>query len=250
MAIPPEIDEPKPSPAPSSTQKSTPVASRLPSLGWKFWRGQPETILARATVLLAVATLVLAFIAGIQAWILATTDVSAREAARAAVKSASTNEESLKTARQNFRAEQRPIIWFTKLGVPQFALNRQPADDTKGQIYWMWHYTNYGKTPALHVVLQDRFLIIDNKHQPSFDDPVLSTGEAPLPPGKEDFNSAVSSPGISPDTFNQLMAKDDGIGVAGTIVYYDVYGEKYESIFCFSHLAGGAIVYCHGNDIK
>jgi len=83
----------------------------------------------RQWMLLAVAALILAVIAGIQAWILATTDASTRESARAAIKSASTAEDALKNARENFRVEQRPIIWLTNdLGVPQFMPNpiRQP----------------------------------------------------------------------------------------------------------------------------
>ena len=50
----------------------------------------------RQWMLLAVAALILAVIAGIQAWILATTDASTRESARAAIKPASTAEDALK----------------------------------------------------------------------------------------------------------------------------------------------------------
>jgi hypothetical protein len=149
---------------------------------WKFWRGPPETVLARATVLLAVATLILAAIAGLQAWILATTDASTREAARAAVKSATTAEDALKSARENFRAEQRPIIWLTNdLGAPQFVPNPKKADGT-GQIVWDWRLTNYGKTPAVHITFH-HFMRIDNVIQESYGATGPSIG-APLPTGK------------------------------------------------------------------
>jgi hypothetical protein len=66
--------------------QSPPPSATLPL--WKFWAGPAERVLARATVLLAVATMLLTIMAGIQAYILATTDQSTRMAADAATSSA------------------------------------------------------------------------------------------------------------------------------------------------------------------
>jgi hypothetical protein len=111
-------------------------------------------------VWLVIATFLLAAIAAGQAWILATTDVSTRKAADAAVKSATTAETALNTARENFRAEQRPIIWLTNnLGSPQYVnLTNNPGG---GQITWQWHFTNYGKSPALHLAFHQLIKIGD-----------------------------------------------------------------------------------------
>src|SRR5215472_5821590 len=62
-------------PASSAASADNERASPSPIPRWKFWEGRPETVLARATVFLAIATFVLAIIAGIQAYILETTDV-------------------------------------------------------------------------------------------------------------------------------------------------------------------------------
>jgi hypothetical protein len=174
----PDIDQPKPSPAPSSASHENAPIPPSPSW-WEFWRGSSETVLARATVLLAVATFILAVIAGIQAYILATTDASTREAAGAAVKSASTAEDALKTARENFRSEQRPIVWLTNdLGAPVFVPNPKKADNT-GQIVWDWHFTNYGKTPALHISFR-HFMRIDNSTAESYGAGAASVGQGCL----------------------------------------------------------------------
>jgi hypothetical protein len=199
---------------------------------------------------LAVATFILAVIAGIQAYILATTDASTREAAGAAVKSASTAEDALKTARENFRSEQRPIVWLTNdLGAPVFVPDPKKADNT-GQIVWDWHFTNYGKTPALHISFR-HFMRIDNSTAESYGAGAASVGP-PLPAGKTDFSTVVSRPGISQNDFSQYINSiDNAIGISGSILYFDAYGEKYETTFCLTRLVTGAIAYCkEGNDIR
>ena len=94
--------------ASAASPENTP-AQPLPPW-WKFWKFPPETVLARATVLLAVATLMLFVIAVIQAVILSTTDVSTRKAADAAAKSASTAEEAV----NQMDIAQRPWVRLSK----------------------------------------------------------------------------------------------------------------------------------------
>jgi hypothetical protein len=215
---------------------------------WKFWQGSPESVLARATVFLAIATLLLAMIAGIQAWILATTDTSTREAADAAAKSAKAAETALQLTKQ----EQRPIIWLTNLGGPRFMLDKFPSDPTTRQIVWDWHYTNYGKTPALHLSYHD-FIVIGNKREEGFSSKIggIEAEAAPVPTAKDDITSVVSPPaGIKPEKFARLMQTDAAIGIEGAITYNDAAGVKYKTTFCLTHLALGAILYCKGNDIK
>jgi hypothetical protein len=44
---------------------------------------------------------------------------------------------------------------------------------------------------------------------------------------------------------------DDPIGISGSIVYFDAYGQQYETTFCLTRLLTGAVQYCkEGNDIK
>ena len=222
-----------------SDAKPKPPPAVPPPPWWKFWQGSPENVLARATVFLAIATLLLAIIAGIQAWILATTDTSTRQAADAAVKSARAAETALQLTKQ----EQRPIIWLTNLGGPQFILDKPPSDPTTGQIVWDWHYTNYGKTPALHVSFH-HFMIIESEREESFGAKPAGSEAAPLPTGKDDFSSVVSRPGIKSGRFARLMQTDEAIGIEGEITYYDAAGVQYRTTFCLRHLALGGILYC------
>jgi hypothetical protein len=152
--------------------------------------------------------------------------------------------------RENFRLEQRPIIWLTNdLGTPAFVPNPKKADNT-GQIVWDWHFTNYGKTPALHITFR-HFMRIENSTEESYGAQAPSVG-APLPNGKTDFATVVSRPGLAQSKFNQLIsAINNSIGISETISYFDAYGEKYETTFCLTRLVNGAIQYCkEGNDIR
>jgi hypothetical protein len=204
---------------------------------------------------LAIATIILAVIAARQSHILETTDASTRKAADAAVKSADaavksadTANAALNAARENFQIEQRPVVWLTNdLGAPQFI--HAPNDTGVGQIAWAWHYTNYGKTPALHMSFHS-FMRIEHNNEESYGVVGPSTA-APLPTNKIDFSSVVSRPGIGSDEFNRLLATDDAVGISGDLTYFDKYGHQYETTFCLTYLRSSAIGYCKkGNDIK
>jgi hypothetical protein len=245
----PQSEPPKPLPASSSAPQENASAQPRAPPWWRFWRpASSETLLARATVWLVIATFLLAAIAAGQAWILATTDVSTRKAADAAVKSATTLETALQTGRENFRAEQRPIIWLTNnLGSPQYVnLTNNPGG---GQIAWQWHFTNYGKSPALHLTFH-QLIKIEDKIEEGYGYKGPSVG-APVPANKEDMAEIASQPDISAEQFKKLMAADEAIGVSGEITYYDTYGNKYITTFCLRHLTLGGSLYCkEGNDIK
>jgi hypothetical protein len=215
---------------------------------WKFWKPVgTDLALTRATVWLVIATFSLAAIAVVQAVILSTTDSSTRKAADAAIKSATAAETALQLTRQ----EQRPIVWLTNdLGGPHLIMDMLPLDPTAGQIVWTWHYTNYGKTPALHVSFR-HFMVIEGKRAESFGAKPAGLSGAPVPTGKDDFSSVVSAPGIKPEEYLRLAQTDDAIGVDGEITYEDAAGTVYRSTFCLQRLALGSIKYCAvGNDIK
>ena len=63
--------------------------------------------------------------------------------ARQAAISADAARDSLSITRENFKADQRPIVWLTNnLGNPTWIQNK---------IVWSYHFTNYGKSPAANV---------------------------------------------------------------------------------------------------
>jgi hypothetical protein len=217
---------------------------------WKFWQAPPPDLaLTRATVWLVIATFLLAAMAFMQVIILSTTDSSTRKAANAAMTSATIAQTALQTARDNFRAEQRPIIWLTNdLGSPQYFNLANKTDG--GQIAWEWHFTNYGRSPARHLTFHHLIKIGDKVEEGYGYNGQPSVG-APVPTNKDDRAAVASKPEISAEQFTKLMATDEAIGISGEISYEDAYGEKYTTMFCLRHLALGGILYCkEGNDIK
>ncbi len=156
----------------------------------------------------------------------------------------------------NVVVEQRPYLWLA-------ATNEGPAihnsPDGKVQITWSWFYTNYGKTPARHLMFDHLIRLGNDKpFLPPFDDPAHPHPHpnigAPLPPGKIDTATVVSPPIAATDAADLFLA-DSGVTIAGILTYEDAYGNGYETDFCIGKLKTGAVLYepaapqCH-NEIK
>lgn len=155
-------------------------------------------------------------------------------------------------ARERFREDERPYIWFTNtgLGGPQYFPNPNTNPPT-GQVYWPYHYTDYGKTPAYGVITR-RFIQLgkDKPWRESFTTkdtpPPPSKGKGPpIPPGHDVYNSVISYPGeVTPDDYAKLLKTDNAIRIRIVINYTDAYGGQYESGMCVGKLALGDIQYC------
>jgi hypothetical protein len=154
---------------------------------------------------------------------------------------------AVKLTRENFIADQRPIIWLT---------NRPdtPHITQGGQIVWSYETTNYGKSPAIRIRMQTYISLDGGPFVRTYGQDIFKTS-APQPPSKVDFDSVISAPGISPVEFARLMSTDQAVSISGLIWYEDTNGGHYESAFCLGHLSGGATLYrgpsdhCQ-NDIK
>lgn len=164
----------------------------------------------------------------------------------AAIWSAISAQKALKLTQEIAIADQRPIIWLSNhVGAPQLIRN---------QVIWDWEFTNYGKSPAVHIRFDTYMSLDKGPNLPTYGRQKSSIG-APLPPGKFDFDTVVSNPGINDTDFARLMALDEGISISGLSTYQDAGGRSYETTFCLAHLASGAIKYrepstnCQ-NDIK
>jgi hypothetical protein len=169
-----------------------------------------------------------------------------KRSADAAKSAAETANATLNQARQQFLLEQRPILWLTNdLGIPEFILTR--PDIGTGQIVWNWHFTNYGKTPPQNLRIGQFMKVGDETFKPSCGAKGPSYG-APTPPGKIDFSTTVSEPGITRKTFDGLIERDGGISISMKLIYSDAYGEDYEAGICLSRLRSGAIEYCPGGN--
>jgi len=156
-------------------------------------------------------------------------------------------QDSLSFAKAQLQEEERPYIWFTATSSdsPKYvAIARQ--------FIITYHYTNYGKTPAQHVVMVAHEIRV-GKNAPW----KTSHGFHPHPPGipcppnKDDFTTVVSEPGVTPQEFRDLLSQDEAVGFRAVIQYADGYGARYESGICLLRLAGGAFEYCTtGNYIR
>jgi hypothetical protein len=108
----------------------------------------PEIVLAIATTVLAIATIILAVIAGIQAYILATTDASTRKVAKAAQSAAGTAKATLEASTQSFRQEQRPYLWASSFNMANPPVCQIPGGT---RICADVHIVNSGRRPAVGV---------------------------------------------------------------------------------------------------
>jgi len=177
----------------------------------------------------------------------------AETSSKAATDAAGAARDAITQARDQFRQDQRPYVWGTNaLGQPEFH-NTPNTNPQTGQITWTFHFTDYGKSPAYHVVTHK--WMSHGVGQPFRESyvgtsrPPRSTGEV-LPPTKDDFTSAVSEPGMTPLEYQHLLGIDNAIRVQIQFEYTDAYGCHYETHICLGHLTLGAIQYCpEGNDI-
>jgi hypothetical protein len=170
-------------------------------------------------------------------------------------KQATTADAALTLARDNFRREQRPYIWFTLAGAGQIEFHQTPrTDPPSGQILWTFHITNYGRSPAYgfqHV--REEIKIGDSPFKVIWQREYKTGGQGTvIPPTKDDFATVVSDPGIALSEFNRLLGIDNSIQVRVRMNYSDGDGFLYETGFCESRLTnGGSIKYCdEGNYIK
>lgn len=169
-------------------------------------------------------------------------------------RSADASEKTLNQTQANFRDQQRPYIWLTN--VPIGPGMWPPGPRRTVQVLWSWQYTNYGKSPALHVAMHQEIKFGNGPFLPSLNGggPIPLTprqgGGEPLPPNKFDFTSVISPP-ISSDEAIRLFRSDGGITIRMRITYTDAYKGSYETDVCLSTLATKAVSYCQsGNDMK
>ena len=155
-------------------------------------------------------------------------------------------------ARDRFEEDERPYIWFnaTGTGAPEFIQTPNSSPST-GQVVWSWHYTDYGRTPAYGVQWVFEEIKIGNRpFKVMLQRPYGHIGSV-TPPGKDDFATIPSKPGLTQEEFNHLLQVDHAISIRAHVDYVDAEGAVYETGFCMSRLSGGAIEYCdEGNYIK
>ncbi len=175
----------------------------------------------------------------------------AEKSSKGAADAASSAQDALKLARDNFRQDQRPYVWLRNdLLFPTHIEATKDGKVTDRRAIWDWHYTNYGKTPALHVRFISKMNIGENAGKEGRRlGPIPSSTGTPLPPGKDDFSAAISPTAITNEELIRLINGYDGsVIVYGRIEYTDGGGTPYETGFCFRTLKTHAVSYCDGKN--
>ena len=217
----------------------------------------PNKLIASATVVIAVAALVSLTVA-IGQWIImgkqldemaSTGQYAERQAILAIGQLAVANRASLaaqaqaqaaqaqvEILRRNFIKEQRPHVWFTN--DPQSI----QWDDAKGA-GWTYHYTNYGKSPAVDIRSVQRLIVAPDaiKKLKPIPLPHERTGGF-LPPTKSDFATAYSRG--TREELDDARQHDGWIAIYGSFVYHDGAGNLYITDFCGFLYGNGAVGIC------
>lgn len=156
-----------------------------------------------------------------------------RKATKAATDAVEAAQQANTDARERFREDERPYIWFTVMGngTPEFRLIPN-ANPPIGQIVWSWHYTDYGKTPAYGIQFVREEIKIGGRPFKIMYQQAYRPGIGTLtPPGKDDFASIPSDSGITPQEFARLLQIDRSILIRVRMDYADASGAIYETAF-------------------
>lgn len=147
-------------------------------------------------------------------------------------------------AREHFTKDQSPYIWI-KPTLPIVRSNEK--------FVWNIDLLNYGKSPALNV----RSCILGewgtsapshiNDLPPNLDGTECVTAISPslvIPPGGDMFTSAGAGMIFTQKQAEIINSMDYGLVLHGISDYSDSSGNIYESAFCLSRLATGAVASC------
>jgi hypothetical protein len=153
--------------------------------------------------------------------------------------------DALTAEQERFVNEQRPYVWS---GITE---PNQPAMAPDQPVYWNWHYTNYGKTPAVgaagreqviwgtHARSQLKKTFFDPIHKPSDKSGVV------IPPNKDMYSSAhtINNNPTAAD-IQWIKANNSGVMMIAYWEYFDTSGNLYKSTICLERLASGAVADC------
>lgn len=169
--------------------------------------------------------------------------------------------------RSQFIKDQRPYVWVK---FDPVVFNRE-WQSKPGTPPWSWNVfaVNYGKTPALNVVLCQEILvgkipITQNDRLTNAEFPAGCTDPANqtiptikpgvIPQGEQ--ISTTDTPSHSsyypPELIDLIKSTDDSMAIGGRIDYDDVGGNHHQSFFCGLRFASGTIHTCpkYQNTIK
>ena len=141
-----------------------------------------------------------------------------------------------------FRQDERPYIGETSKSTQGPMWHQNPIDNTRGQIEWIWHMTNYGKSPANNVSFTQEMKLAGGEWKPSYGESGPSIGQ-PQVQGNDTFDEVISEP-MPKKEYERLLGITDGISIRIKIQYAGLDGSPYETGLCLSRTNAGSITYC------
>jgi hypothetical protein len=150
-------------------------------------------------------------------------------------------------ARLSFAKDQRPWVW---IATPEL-FHVEVGDLVMLNV----QFINYGKTPA--IARTSVFLYAETNLNPNTIKTLQQNQMPPytmiIAPGqvpKPTFTTATSSEKLQKKDYDLIMSNNGMLVVGGRIEYTDLQGNPYESVFCVTRLATGAIANCPGPELN
>lgn len=207
-------------------------------------------------VLVAVAVIAYTIVASLQ---LKTMNKSYEEIAKQTphiTEAASAATQANTDASNRFQQDERPYVWLNlqkhpEAGVAENARNTGSfINYFDGRLLWSFHFANFGKSPAVKFKVLGDLVIADDcvgKKITLKDSPSDPTGV--LIQGQEQYVTRGSEP-MTEERYKTEMGKDLRVCIFGRAIYFGMDGARYDSDFCFSRFATGAVVNCPTNKNK
>jgi hypothetical protein len=156
---------------------------------------------------------------------------------------------SITQSHQQFGMEQRPYLAEKSGSFEKPIVFSNPNTPGKVQIVWSWYMTNYGKSPANQIVMNQEMSTDGGEtFFPSYGGSGKVGGKAhdiggSDPPGYDSFDTVLSAP-MQTDEANKILNSPAGVAMRVRITYQDMSGTGYETSIC--HISGtiGAVTIC------
>jgi hypothetical protein len=121
---------------------------------------------------------------------------------------------------------------------------------------WNFQYTNYGRSPAVRVLLRAQIVfgrfsdrkidkeLFERIHPPGFPEAGFI-----LAPGQVGFSTAFSKETLSAADVDEINKHDSGIVLLVHFEYFDMSGNEYSTEICQSRLVNGIISHCNVHNV-
>jgi hypothetical protein len=142
---------------------------------------------------------------------------------------------------QQFRTDQRPIVWLANMPNPVVLVGPIPSPAGSKQIAVDVSYANLGKSAAYGLRAGEN-VWAGKMARIQATRPTIRSQPVFLPPNRIDFRTLVTPP-VSDATIQESNG-DDGVIFWLRFHYEDSIGNPYETDLCMQHLARGPWSYC------